>query len=51
MGWDGNLGPALTLGLELGYRHAWLEYDTDIVSGDDSGIFAGLKLGLVLGRS
>lgn len=50
IGFDGRLSPGLTLGLELGYRHAWLEYDNDIVSGDDSGVFAGLKLGLVLGR-
>lgn len=49
LGFEGNLAPGLALGLEIGYRHAWLEYDTDLIDGDDSGLFAGLKLGLVLG--
>lgn len=50
LGFEGNLSPGLAIGLEIGYRHAWLDYANDVVSGDDSGIFAGLKLGIGLGR-
>ena len=49
MGWDGNLSPALTLGLEVGFRYTWLEYDGMPVSGEYTGFFGGLRLGIVLG--
>ncbi len=49
VGWDGKLSPALTLGLEVGFRYTWLEYDAMPVSGDYTGFFGGLRLGIVLG--
>jgi hypothetical protein len=49
LGFEGNLAPGLSLGLEIGYRHAWIEYDSAVIDPDDSGVFAGLRLGLVLG--
>lgn len=49
IGFEGQLSPGLVLGLEIGYRHCWLEYDTRVIDPDDSGVFAGLKLGFVMG--
>jgi len=51
IGFEGRLAPGLALGVEIGYRHAWLEYDNPLVEGSDSGLFAGLKLGLLLGAN
>ena len=45
-----KLDPKNLEALEVGYRHAWLDYSNGVIEGDDSGIFAGLKFGFVLGR-
>ena len=49
VGWDGRLSPGLTLGLEIGFRYTWLEYEDFEASGDLTGFFGGLRLGIELG--
>ena len=47
VGWDSRLAPALSLGLELGFRYTWLDYEVFTDTGDFTGFFGGLRLGLV----
>lgn len=51
-GWDGRLAPSLLFGIELGFRYTWLEYAAPDLAdtGDFTGFFAGLRLGILLGR-
>lgn len=50
IGWDSNLAPALSLGLELGFRYTWLDYERFDDTGDATGFFGGVRLGFVFGR-
>jgi hypothetical protein len=45
LGFEGQLGIGLTLGLEVGYRHTWLDAPDDF-----SGFLAGARLGVLMGE-
>lgn len=49
IGWDSRLAPALSLGLELGFRYTWLDYELFDETGDTTGFFGGVRLGIVFG--
>lgn len=50
LGWDSRLAPALSLGLELGFRYTWLEYELFDDTGNTTGFFGGVRLGIVFGN-
>jgi hypothetical protein len=45
VGWDGKMSPALSLGIEIGFRYSWLDDTADF-----TGAFFGARLSLLLGR-
>ena len=48
LGYEGLVRPPFRVGMELGLRYSWVDYDNGVFgTGNFNGIYLGLRLGLV----
>ncbi len=51
LGYDGIPGPNIRMGMELGFRYSWVDFDNGIYgAGNFNGFFLGFRLGLAASR-